>query len=144
MWVCVFFIFSRKSSCCPNYSKSLMKYCHLSPEHFSTVINILICKHQIPGLLKWYNFACWSLILSEQLFYFEHEVLVRKLHISHSSRHHKDLRGGVSFVNIHCFMYTLFCPMPCHKRKIHAVLLPKEEIFFPYLSRPVKVTPGMF
>jgi len=34
--------------------------------------------------------------------------------------------------------------MPCHKRKIHAVLLPKEEIFFPYLSKPVKVTQGYF
>lgn len=38
-------------------------------------------------------------------------------------------------------MYTLSCPMPGHKREIHAVLLPKEEIFFPYLSKPVKASP---
>lgn len=84
------------------------------------------------------------LFLSEQLLHFEFEVFVRKLGIFRSPRHHQDLRGDVSFVNIHCVMYTLYCPMPCQKRKIHAVLLPKEEIFSPYLSKPVKVTPEIF
>lgn len=143
MGLCVFYFFQKEFL----LSQLFKKFNEILPFEswaLSTVINILICKHKIPGLLRWYNFACWSLILSEQLFYFEHEVLVRKLGISHSFRHHKDSRGGVSFVNIHFFMYTLFCPVPCHKRKIHAVLLPKEEIFLPYLSRLVKVTPGIF
>ena len=111
----------------------------------STFINILICKCKIPALQGWYNFVYWSLtFLPERLLYFEYELFVRKLGIFHSPRHHRDLRGDVSFVNIHYFMYTSFCLMPCHKRKIHAVLLPKEEIFFPYLSRPVKVTSEKF